>query len=109
MADNIENHYHQRPQRTESSANGWILGAVVAVLAILALWYYGTHRDVTMTGAPSNVTTTAPAPAPETQPAAPTPVTPPPAAPATGTGDSTTGGTAPAAPAPAPAPAPANP
>ena len=31
MADNIENHYNQRPQRTGSSATGWILGVIIAL------------------------------------------------------------------------------
>ena len=31
MADNIENHYNQRPQRSGSSATGWVLGVIIAV------------------------------------------------------------------------------
>ena len=34
MADNIENHYHQRPQRSDSPATGWVIGAIVASWAI---------------------------------------------------------------------------
>ena len=49
MADNIENHYHQRPQRSDSSTTGWVIGVIVALLAILALWYYGTQRDIAST------------------------------------------------------------
>lgn len=60
MADNIENHYHQRPQRSDSSATGWVLGVIVALLAILALWYYGTHRDVASTTTNNTTVTTEP-------------------------------------------------
>ena len=64
MADNIENHYHQRPQRSGSSATGWILGVIIAIAAIAALWYYGTRdqTDIATTNSTTNntVTTTEP-------------------------------------------------
>ncbi len=58
MADNIENQYNQKTTRpagttpvgqrtsTSSSSTGWILGAVIALAAIAAIWYYGSMNNV---------------------------------------------------------------
>ena len=83
MADNIENRFQQRTQRVDSSVAGWVIGAVIAILAIAAVWYYGTRSSEvgkttgTTTGA---ITTEQPA----TKPAAPATqqATPPAPAPA---------------------------
>jgi hypothetical protein len=124
MADNIENQYNQKnPRPAASSSTGWILGAVIALAAIAAIWYYGTRDDAGTVNNNVNVeqpSTTTPATPPAdtsttttTTPPADTtttaPVTPPAdtttTAPATPPADTTT--TTPATPAPEPVTPPA--
>lgn len=85
MADNFKPHHQQRFPQLRSSLTGWVLGIIVAVLAILAFWYYGMQHKL-ISPPTSSVTTEQPA-------------TPPPPAPAP---DSSSGSTT-TAPAPAPA------
>ena len=73
MADNIETSYTKRPQQSGSSVTGWILGVIVALVAIALLWYYatrGTEVATTSTATPNAVTTEQPATAPPAAPAA---------------------------------------
>ena len=90
MADNIENNYNQRPQRSDSSATGWILGVIIAIAAIAAIWYYGTRdgADVATTNNTTNNTVTTEPPA-ATTPTAPA-ETQAPATTTTESGSSTT-------------------
>ena len=98
MADNIDKQYNQTtPQRAASSSTGWIVGAIVALAVIAALWYYGT-RDVAGP-VTNNVTVEPPAVSAPAETQAPATTT----APATETAPAT--GTAPAAPATETAPA----
>ncbi|WP_409756616.1 diacylglycerol/lipid kinase family protein [Aestuariivirga sp.] len=90
MADNIENHYNQRPPRSGSSATGWILGVIIALAAIALLWYYGTRGDGDVASTTNNTTVTteppaATAPAPTTETESTTTTTTTETAPATGT------------------------
>jgi cytoskeletal protein RodZ len=131
MAENTENQYRQSPQRSRSSATGWVLGVIIALAVIGVLWFYGTRdgTDITNTTTNAPVTTEPPAAttpvAPAEPPAATAPVTEPPAAteaeppaatetaPATGTAPGDTATEPLPAPAPVspvqPAPAPDNP
>lgn len=68
MADNIENNYNTRDTGSRSSsATGWVIGVIIAVVAIAALWYYGTRGDVDTAGTNTNnnVTTVQPDVAPD--------------------------------------------
>lgn len=95
MTNSTDKQFQQRPQARASSATGWIIGAIIALLAIAAVWFFGirTSDDVTRPGTTSNTTT-------KTNP--PEAAAPPPE---TGTGGSTTAPT----PTPAPAPPPVTP
>jgi hypothetical protein len=62
MADNIENNYNQRnPRSDSSSATGWILGGIIALAAIAAIWYYGMRGGDTTNVTVEQPATTAPA------------------------------------------------
>jgi hypothetical protein len=88
MTNSTDKRFQRGPQRRTSSLTGWITGAVIVLLAIAAVWFYGIRSsdDVTSPGTTSSTKTNPPE------------STAPPVE--TGTGGSTT------APAPAPAPAP---
>jgi hypothetical protein len=95
MANTPESRYQQRPQRTASAATGWIIGTVIAILAIAALWFYGFRSSTVTTTTSAPTSTETPAPGKEAPPATTTP--------GTATGGSSTSTT------PAPAPAQSNP
>ena len=43
MPDNTQTKFQQTPQRSQSSTTGWIIAVIIALIAIGALWYYGTR------------------------------------------------------------------
>ncbi len=95
MTNSTDKRFQRGPQRRTSSLTGWITGAVIVLLTIAAVWYYGIRSsdDATSPGTTSSTSTKTNPPeatAPPTE---------------TGTGGSTT----PTAPTPAPAPPPVTP